>query len=642
MVALLASEARILLQPIAVASGALVSLAGLTLARGLRISRLFALAGLALGLWAARPALTSAPDFVLLFAVSALGISSALWQTQADEHGHSLRATLTTPAAVQSGAVVAAAAWLALAITESSYPRIVQVAAATCLALPSLFLAGWALRSLWGGNGSALLPLACLFAGLALASGLSASPIWALAAWAAGLALAAPFVQSRDEAGSFWGVLLEHPARLIAATFLGLCVLGTLLLALPASSTTGHSLGLLDAAFTAVSAVCVTGLIVVDTPIAFTRFGQTAILLLIQVGGLGIMTFYSVALRALGRRLGLRHELVLTEVAQVDGQSSLYGALGLVLRLTFSLELCGAAALCACFVRQGLAWPEAAWRGVFTAVSAFCNAGFALESSSLMAHQQRPLVLAIVGALIVLGGLAPPVVMSLPALLRRQRVPAQTRLAWWTTIALIGVGFIVYLAFEWSHSLGALPWWHKLSNAAFQSVTLRTAGFNSVDLSVTRAATQVVMIALMFVGGSPGGTAGGIKTTTAALLILAVMASLRGRPDVAVFRRRIVHTSIYRAAAVATVGVLSAVGILLALMLTQPLPPEMATFEAVSALATVGLSIGGTALLDGVGKVIIMLAMFVGRVGPLTLFLLLGEHRERIRWQFPDAEVDVG
>jgi trk system potassium uptake protein len=642
LVALLASESRIILREQAVACGALVSLAGLTLARGLRISRLLALAGLVLGLWAASPVLMRAPDFVLLFAVIAVAISSALWHSRVGENEASLLTTLTTPAAVQSGAVCAAAVWMALAIGESSYPRVVRLAAATCLTLPSAFLVGWAFRSLRGGGRSAILPLACLLAGLALAFGLSAQPVWALTAWAGGLALAVPFVQSRDDAESVWGILLEHPARLIVATFAGLCMFGTLVLALPASSTTGHSLGLLNAAFTAVSAACVTGLIVVDTASAFTSLGQAAILLLIQVGGLGMMTFYTVALRALGRRLGLRHELVLTDVAQVDGQASLYRALGLVLGLTVAIELCGAAVLCACFVRQGLDWPAAVWRGLFTAVSAFCNAGFALETSSLMAHQRWPLILGIVGVLIVLGGLAPPVVSSLPALLRRQALPLQIQLVWWMTILLLAAGFLVYLAFEWSHSLGGLPWWHKLSNAAFQSVTLRTAGFNSVDMAATHPATQVFMIALMFIGGSPGGTAGGIKTTTAALLILAVMASLRGRLDVTVLRRRIVHTSVYRAAAVATVGVLSAGAVVLALMLTQRLPPEMATFEAVSALATVGLSTGGTALLDGVGKVIIMLAMFVGRVGPLTLFLLLGEYRERRRWQFPDAQVDVG
>jgi trk system potassium uptake protein TrkH len=531
LLALLASESPVVEREVAIACSVLVSGAGLTLARGLQVSRFLATLGLALSLWAASPVLLRAPDFVLLFAVVALAIASALWRSRPAEPDASLRATLTNPAAVQSGALVAAAGWVALAIGESSYSRLVQLAAAVSVALPSLFLVGWCVRSLLAGNRAALVPFACLAAGLAVASRVSAAPLWALAAWCTGLLLALPSVQSGDDVGSDWGILIEHPARLIAGTFAGLCVLGTLVLALPASAATGHSLGLLDAAFTAVSAACVTGLVVVDTSSAFTATGQAAILLLIQFGGLGIMTFYTVALRALGRRLGLRHEIVLAEVAQIDGQAGLYGALGLVLRLTFSVELCGAAALCLCFVREGLDWPTAAWRGLFTAVSAFCNAGFALETSSLVAHQGQPGILAIVGTLIVLGGLAPPAVMALPALLRGQVVPLQTRLVWWTTSLLAGVGFVVYLAFEWSHSLAGLAWGHKLSNAAFQSLTLRTAGFNSVDLAATQPATQVFMMAWMFVGGSPGGTAGGIKTTTAALLMLAVLASLRGRRD---------------------------------------------------------------------------------------------------------------
>jgi trk system potassium uptake protein TrkH len=481
-----------------------------------------------------------------------------------------------------------------------------------------------------------------LLVGLVFAVVFFAQPTWAASGWAIGLGVAAPSVDSADEQSSAWGIVLAHPARLIVASFASLCVFGTLLMALPASSTTDHSVGLLDAAFTAVSAACVTGLVVVNTPSAFTSFGQATLLLLIQVGGLGIMTFYTVALGALGRRLGLRHELAVTEAASVDGQSSLYRALSAVLGLTLVIELGGAAVLCGCFLRQGLAWPAALWRGLFTSVSAFCNAGFALETQNLMAHQTEPLVLASVGMLIVLGGLAPAVVLSTPALLKRRVVPLQVQLVWLMTVVLLVAGFIIYLAFEWSHSLAALPWWHKLSNAAFQSVTFRTAGFNSLDLSATQAATQVVMMALMFIGGSPGGTAGGIKTTTVAVLLLAVIAALRGRADVTVFGRRVVHASVYRAAAVATVGALSAIAVILALMLTQPLPPQMAMFEAVSALGTVGLSTGGTALLDGIGKVIIMLAMFIGRVGPLTLFLLLGESREGGRWQFPDAEVDVG
>jgi trk system potassium uptake protein TrkH len=216
------------------------------------------------------------------------------------------------------------------------------------------------------------------------------------------------------------------------------------------------------------------------------------------------------------------------------------------------------------------------------------------------------------------------------------------KLAWLMTLGLLALGFVSFLAFEWSSSLASLPWWHKLTNAAFQSVTLRTAGFNSVDLARTSPATQQIMMALMFIGGSPGGTAGGIKTTTMALLLLAVLTALRGQGDVLVLGKRVMAASVYRAAAVATVGVLAVMAVLMSLLLTQSLPPVVALFEAVSALGTVGLSIGGTALLDGIGKVIVAAAMFAGRVGPLTLFLLLGERSERSAWRFPDVEVDVG
>ena len=229
-----------------------------------------------------------------------------------------------------------------------------------------------------------------------------------------------------------------------------------------------------------------------------------------------------------------------------------------------------------------------------------------------------------------------------PAWLGGRVVAVHVKLAWLMGLALLAVGFVSYLAFEWSSSLGTLPWWHKLTNAAFQSITLRSAGFNSVDLTHTTAATQQIMMALMFVGGSPGGTAGGIKTTTAALLLLAVLAALRGRDEVIVLGKRVMVASVYRAAAVATLGVLGIMMVLMSLLLTQAMAPTVALFETVSALGTVGLSMGGTASLDGIGKVIVAGAMFVGRIGPLTLLLLLGGRRDRSAWRFPDVEVDVG
>lgn len=627
---------------LAIACGAAVSLAGMALARGTRGSFPLTLVGVALGSWETRSELVVAPDFTLLFAVGAGLVLKALWDAPRSRR---LRwaDSFATASAARAGAACAIGMWVALGITESTYSAPALAAAASCFSMSSLLTSSWMTRRWLRHSRVPLIPLCCSLAALLAALGLMSRPVWALSAWAGGLGAAALFTVDADsDADSGWRAVLEHPARLIVTSFAGLCAVGALVLALPISARSGHSLGVLDAFFTAVSAACVTGLSVVDTGRAFSGFGQGVLLALIQVGGLGIMTFYTVALRALGLRMGLRHELAVTEAALVSDQSSLHRALGNVLLFTALSEAVGAAALSALFLRDGQGLAAATWQGVFTSVSAFCNAGFALQSDSLVAYQREPLVLLVTGVLIVLGGLAPTVVLSLPAWLRRGTVSIQVRLVCVMTAALLAIGFAAFLAFEWSNTLGALPWWHKLANAAFQSVTLRTAGFNSVDVPSTAPATQQIMLALMFVGGSPGGTAGGIKTTTLALLLLAVVAALRGQHEVTLYEKRIVPASVYRAAAVATVGMLSAMAIVLTLMLTQRLPPEVAMFEAVSALGTVGLSTGGTALLDGIGKAIVAGAMFVGRVGPLTLFLLLGERNDRSQWRFPDADIDVG
>ena len=626
---------------LAVACGVAVAFAGLVLARGSRWSFPLASSGVGLGFWVARSVFARAPDFTLMFCVAAGVMLSALWKAGRTGRSSAWAGTFATIGAAKSGAACAIAVWVALAISESTYSTASLAASSCCFALATVLSWSWIVRRSRERSRVALLPFFCWLLAVPAALVLLSRPTWALSAWAGGLGAAA-LLSRDDDSGSGWAVVLEHPARLVVTTFAGLCAVGTLVLALPISARSGHGIGVLDAMFTATSAACVTGLTVLDSGRVFSGFGQAVLLLLIQMGGLGIMTFYTLALRALGLRMGLRQELAVTEAALVDGQSSLHRALGNVLGLTAACELGGALAASALFWSDGRDLATAVWHGVFTAVSAFCNAGFALESDSLVAYQRQPAVLGVVGLLIVLGGLAPAVVFSIPARLRGGLVSLQVRLVWLVTIGLLALGFLAFLAFEWTNTLRSLPWWHKLANAAFQSATLRTAGFNSVDIAATLPATQQIMLALMFIGGSPGGTAGGIKTTTVALLLLAVASALRGQPEVTLFEKRIVPASVYRAAAVATVGVLSVMAVVLALMLTQPLPPQVAMFEAVSALGTVGLSTGGTALLDGIGKVIVAGAMFMGRVGPLTLFLLLGERHARSLWRFPDAEVDVG
>lgn len=442
----------------------------------------------------------------------------------------------------------------------------------------------------------------------------------------------------------WWEPIVDHPARLLVVTFLGLCLGGGLLLALPACATQGASLGLLDATFTAVSAVCVTGLTVLDTPTDFSPLGQLVILLLIQAGGLGIMTFSTAAMRLFGRRLSLRHEGVVAGLMSAEDRSQLFAATLRLLRFTLVCEAAGALLLAWRFWAHGQGWLPAAWNGLFTAVSAFCNAGFALQSDNLVPFQRDPAVLHAVAGLIVLGGLSPVVFVRAVQLARGRAITgaAQVKVSLAATAVLLVGGTIALAVIEWHGALGGLSPWHRLHNAWLHSVTTRTAGFNSVDMLAFRPASVTLMMVLMFIGGCPGGTAGGIKTTTAALLLLAVVAAIRGHGLVEVAGRRVPHRSIYRAAAVATLGLLGVLGGLLILQLTQALEPVTALFEVVSALGTVGLTIGGTGALDAVGKVAIIACMYAGRVGPLTLFMFLSQRRMPATWRRPEEEIDVG
>lgn len=444
-----------------------------------------------------------------------------------------------------------------------------------------------------------------------------------------------------DEPGLLTVVLL-HPSRILVLSFFGICVFGTLALALPGASSSGHAITWIDAVFTAVSATCVTGLITLDTPTAFSTFGQVIVLLLIQVGGLGIMVFSAAAVLLLGGRLSLSHERVAVEVVGAKGRAGLLGAVRSILAVTFITEGLSALLLSVAFWMRGDAPGEAIWRGVFTAISAFCNAGFALQSDSLVPYANAPVILGIIALTIIIGGLGPAVIVAMSWRSTRRK-SLHARIVIWTTAILIALPAIWIGLIEWNATLGGMSVVDKLSNALFQSITLRTAGFNSIDLAAVHPATWTIMILVMFVGGSPGSTAGGAKTTTIAVLVLAIFAVVRGREQVEVFGRTLPKETILRATAVASLGVFASAVALIAVQLTQSLPLDVALFETVSALATVGLSTGGTGALDGVGKIIIILCMFAGRVGPLTMFVLLatstGKH---INHRYPEEQVPIG
>jgi trk system potassium uptake protein TrkH len=345
----------------------------------------------------------------------------------------------------------------------------------------------------------------------------------------------------------------------------------------------------------------------------------------------------------LRQRLSLRSEGAAVELLGSDRQTGLDVALRRVLVVTGVSEGIGAALLTILFRVHGDTWLAACWRGLFTSISAYCNAGFALQTTSLIPYQHSPLVLHVIAALIIVGGLGPVVVVSVPDLLRRRPLKLHVRIVLIMTGVLLFAPAVLIGALEWQHSLADLGVADRLHNAWFQSVTTRTAGFNSVDFAAMTPATLTLVEALMFIGGSPASTAGGVKTTTVFVLVMAVDSVARLRTKVEWGGWTIPHATVYRAAAVVTLGALSVVFGVFAIQLTQGMDTQMAIFEVVSALGTVGLSIGGTAQLDSVGKLIIIVCMFLGRIAPLSLFLMFSRQSASVgTWSFPEQDVSVG
>jgi trk system potassium uptake protein TrkH len=634
----------------AAACGLATALGGALFERARRRAALSATAGLAGAFVMAYPDWSASPIAALAWIVVQWGMILVLWQTRSWDEVLG-RAAASTPARrglrARGAALTVLAVWLA--VVPGSFhagpPAIGTMAAS--LAIAVALGAHWAVTA-WRGAwprvvalaGSLVLGIAC-----ALLVGFAPEPAltWAMVVPAM-ILLVVPRPRESDSEGGGQGLidlLVSSPSRLVVVTFLGLVTVGSILLALPRCGAHSSSVGVLDASFTAVSAVCVTGLTVLDTPNAFSPLGLVVLVLLIQAGGLGIMTLSTAAMVMLGRRMSLRTESAMAALLSSD-RADLARALRRILVLTFTVEGTGAFLLACAFLGEGDGMGMALWRGVFTAVSAFCNAGFAIQSDNLVTYQHNHVVIHVVGLLIIIGGLSPAAVVAVPAMLQRRRVAVQHWLAILTTLILLFGGAAAILLLEWNHSLAELSPAERLTNAWFHSVTPRTAGFNSVDMLALQPATVALTIVLMFIGGSPGGTAGGIKTTTAAVLYLTVMGAIRGRSHAEVFGRRLPAETISKATAIATIGAAIVTTATMALLMTQQMEPEVALFEVVSALGTVGLSVGGTPQLDQVGKILIMACMFAGRVGPLTLFLFLSSRSTTSPWELPEEPVDVG
>jgi trk system potassium uptake protein TrkH len=446
------------------------------------------------------------------------------------------------------------------------------------------------------------------------------------------------------------------PAQLFVGSFLMIIGLGTVgFMTLPGLYA-GPPLGWVDALFTATSAVCVTGLIVVDTATYFTTWGQAYILLLIQLGGLGILSFTSLLLVVLGERLSLRHEALAGGEVGASGGVDARRLTGTVVRFTVGAEMVGAVLLWLSWGPQ-LGWREAVWPAVFHAVSAFCNAGFSTFSTSLAGFQGNVPVLLVVLALVVLGGLGFLSVEELYVWRRerkregRFRLSVHTRLVLGATAILIVGGWGAFTAFEWSHTLAGLSGGERLVNGLFASITPRTAGFNTIDYAQVEPETSVLTLIFMAIGGSPGSTAGGLKTTTVALLGLLAWARLTGRPTTSIAGRTIPEGTLQKAMGLVVV----AVGVVIAsvFLLSVLELPDAATaaaapflsylFEAVSALNTVGLSMGPTGDLSMAGRLLTVVLMFIGRVGPLTVAAAMSQPRPRLgRFRYAYEDVPIG
>ena len=446
-----------------------------------------------------------------------------------------------------------------------------------------------------------------------------------------------------------------HPTQLVVLSFAGAILAGAFLLMTPWAST-GVRTSFVDALFTATSATCVTGLAVVDTGTHFTPFGQWVVLALIQLGGLGIMTYSSVFLLVMGGRLSFKSQFILEDTLGRKARTSAQKLVRDVFVYTFAIEVAGAALLTLVFARShGLGY--ALYSGVFHSVSAFCNAGFSLYPKNLEAYRGDWIVNFTVMGLIVVGGLGFTVLEDLYdawvdwRMGRPLRLRLHSKIVLATTIVLIVVGAIGVWVCEHRNVLSGLDWDESLLACLFQSITPRTAGFNTLNYAVMTNTTLFLTILLMFIGASPGSCAGGIKTSTFAVVGALFKDRLMARQRVSIFRRTLPDDTVSRAVAILIASFVFVTVMTVGLLATEVGPTPYREgggsflglfFETVSAFGTVGLSAGVTPSLSAPGKLLITFVMFVGRVGPLTLAMAVGRKAERGKFRFAEENVMVG
>lgn len=434
------------------------------------------------------------------------------------------------------------------------------------------------------------------------------------------------------------------PVQILAIGFAIVILIGAILLSLPIASKSGVSTPFIDCIFTSTSAVCVTGLTTLNTAEYWTYFGKTVIICLIQIGGLGFMSFATLLALILGKRITLKERLVMQEAMNSFSLQGLVKLAKYVLIFTFSVEGAGALLMSTKFIPEH-GFLKGVYFSVFHSVSAFCNAGFDLTGNSLVPYFNNSVIVLTIAALITIGGLGFSVWAEIYNYKGLKKLSLHAKLVISATIILIVVGWILMFLFEVNNpaTIKGFSIKDKLLSSLFASVTPRTAGFNSISTTDMTPAGKGLTILLMFIGGSPGSTAGGIKTATAGLLLMTVISVIKGREDTEIFKRTLSKEIVYRAFVITTIAFGVVVTGSMILSVTEPgASLEHIIYETTSAFATVGLTLGFTPKLSFIGKIVIALTMYIGRVGPLTLVLALANKKKGSSIKYPEGKILVG
>lgn len=436
------------------------------------------------------------------------------------------------------------------------------------------------------------------------------------------------------------------PPQLISIVFLCLIFVGTLLLMLPYSSSSGQSIDFLNALFTATSAICVSGLVVLDTGSAFTTFGQCIIMLLIQVGGLGFMTLGVMVAIVIGKKIGLRQRLIIQQATNSISSKGLVKLSIYMVLISIAFEIMATSILTLRW-QDEMGWSQAAYYGLFHSVSAFNNAGISLWSDSLSPFVGDPIVNITIILLFVIGGLGYIVVVDIIRKRSWHKLSLHSKVVLLGSGILYFAGFVIIFLLESSNpaTFGTLDMWERSWAALFQGAAPRSSGFNTIEVGSMLATSQFLMIILMFIGAASGGTGGGIKVNTVFVLILATLNTFRGGGQIHAFKRKIATETVMRALAVVISSITVVLIVSLLLTLTESTKEEhflKILFEATSAFSTTGLSMGLTSELSPIGKVIITITMFVGRLGPLTLAFALTQKKRSSKIGYPEDNVLIG